>query len=52
MARRPLPPSQVITSTAREPKLPRRPPMGQRPQPCAEELNKQRQRPVYDEKRP
>ena len=46
--KRPLPESKVIASTSTEPKLP---PCnyGKRTQPIADELNAQRQRPVYDE---
>ena len=50
VAKRPLPKPEVL-SPCKEQSLPKRPPMGQRPAPIAGELNKQRQRPVYDEKR-
>ena len=50
VAKRPLPKPEVL-SPCKDQSLPKRPPMGQRPAPVAEELNKQRQRPVYDEKR-
>ena len=53
MARRPLPQSQIIVSTAKEPALPRKGETRQaKPQGCADELNTQRKRPVWDEKRP
>ena len=50
MAKRPLPKPEVLSS-CKDQSLPKRPPMGQRPVPIAKELNKQRQRPVYDERR-
>ena len=50
MAKRPLPKSEVL-SPCKDQRLPKRPPMGQRPTPIAEELNRQRPRPLYEEKR-
>ena len=53
MAKRPLPSSQVVSSTAKEPALPKKEETRQaRPQGCADELSAQRKRPVWDEKRP
>jgi hypothetical protein len=51
MAKRSLKPPEVIASTKNEPALPRRQ-CGERPKPIADELNRQRQRPTWDEKRP
>ena len=66
MARRPLPPGKVLSSTssqttlsgaksqAGEPRMPKKAPTNQVKggHGCADELNAQRQRPVWDEKRP
>lgn len=50
MARRKLPPSEVLASTKDESMLPHRKPTNQaRPHGMADELNAQRERPVYDE---
>jgi hypothetical protein len=40
-------PSEVLSSEKDSPKLPRRPPMGKRPAPIADALNKQYQKPPH-----
>jgi len=52
MAKRNLPPSEVLSSTKDEGKLPKKQWDQQRSPKIADELNRQRIRPVYDEKKP